>query len=202
MRIGRATRGWAKAVALLAISAMALPATAGPPADGNPLAGSKPPIIAIWQESAGFGPMGWEPCLRAAVWADGRAVFGKDPKSWGRGLLVGRIAAPRLAQLRRDLRATGVFALKGSAYLVPDAEVDCISLRFDGLKQTLYWDEVESPSYGANSRPTPNYLALKKAWRTVNKLVVDALPQQAAPLPGRFKQPPRSWYAKRAIQSN
>ena len=113
MRIGRATRGWAKAVALLAISAMALPATAGPPADGNPLAGSEPPIIAIWQESAGFGPMGWEPCLRAAVWADGRAVFGKDPKSWGRGLLVGRIAAPRLAQLRRDLRATGVFALKG-----------------------------------------------------------------------------------------
>jgi hypothetical protein len=190
------------ATAALLLLSMAVPASAGPPADGNPLVGGGTPIIAIWQESAGFGPTGWEPCLRAAVWADGRAVFGKDPKAWGRDLLVGRIAAPRLARLRREVRATGVFALKGTAYLVPDAEVDCISLRFDGMKQTLYWDEFESPTYGANSRPTPNYLAMKKAWRAVNKLVTEALPRQAAPLPGRFKQPPRSWYTKRAIQSN
>jgi hypothetical protein len=167
----------------------------------NPLNGTNPPILAVWQDNPGYNADTNYPYLRVAIWADGWVVFARDPNVWNHDLLVGRIAEKVLIGLKQDIRKTGVFELKGNAYLVPDASVDCVMLSFNGSQQMLYWDEVEANRYGININPKPQHLAFKKAWWEVNRLALSALPKQARKVDTRFQKPPKNWYLKRRIQS-
>lgn len=165
----------------------------------NPLHTKALPLFAVWLDSAGFVP--GPPFLRLALWPDGRVVFARDPNVWSQDLYLGQLAPPALSQLKTALRKTGVFELKGNCYLVPDGHVECVLLSFDGAAQMLYWDEVESPSYGINIDPKPQHLAFKKAWWDVNQLAIAALPTKAQKLTTPFVAAPRTWYLKKRIQS-
>jgi len=160
----------------------------------NPLLKPNPPLLAIWQSYAAPG-------LRVAVWPDGRVVFARDPNAWGRELFLGQLSQPALKSLKIALRKMGVFSLKGTCYLVPDGSQKCIMLSFDGMKQMLYWDEVENPSYGINVNSKQQHIAFKKAWWEVTKIILTTLPPHAKRLTTHFKGAPREWYIKPTIQS-
>jgi hypothetical protein len=140
------------------------------------------------------------PYLRVAIWDDGRVLFAKDPARWGHELQEGRIAAYRVAQLKKALPETGVFDLKGTGYLVPDAPEYCLMVDLAEKKQMLYWDEVDMPGYGINVNPKPHHVEFKKCWKAVNNLALVACPDQFEAVKERFKVP-ASWRLRTAIQS-
>jgi hypothetical protein len=159
------------------------------------------PFLAIWQESDGSMRASDAPYLRIAIWDDGRIVFADEPTKWSHNLREGTVDAASLDQLKKAIEATGVFKLKGTCYLVPDAAVDCMMLDFGDKQQMLYWDEVESASYGINISPKPHHLEFKKCWKEINKLALAAIPKESEPYKVRFQRPPESWRLKEAIQS-
>jgi hypothetical protein len=159
------------------------------------------PLIAIWRQDEGLASSE-APYLRVAIWNDGTVLFAKDPTKWSHELQRGKIAQYRIAQLKKALLDSGVFELKGTSYLVPDAPFDCVMVDLGTKKQMLYWDEVESPNYGININPTPQHIDFKKCWKTVNHLALIACPDQFELEKTRFKGPPRSWYIMEAIQSD
>lgn len=107
----------------------------------------------------------------------------------------------RVAELKKALRKTRVFTLEGNCYLVPDAPVDYIMLDLGEAQQMLCWDEVEKPGYGMNIAPTPSYLKFIRSWKKVNKLALDAIPQESRPHKELFQRPPDSWRLKKVIRS-
>ena len=159
------------------------------------------PFLAIWRDSGGFNPKSEAPYLRIAIWNDGRVLFAKDSGKWNHELRQGRIDSARIAELKKAVKATGVFELKGNCYLVPDAPVDCLMVDMGEKQQMLYWDEVESPGYGINISPTPRHLKFKKCWREVNKLALETVPKQSEPYGKRFQMPTTPWRIKKPIQS-
>lgn len=185
------------ALALL-LATFASPGIAGP--DPIPL-GTKRPLVAIWRQSDGHRPSSGAPFLRIAIWEEGRVLVAADPGRWEHRLREGRISADGIVSLKKKIAATGVFNLKGSCYLVPDAPVDCLLLDFGGQRQMLYWDEVESANYGINIAPKPHRLEFKECWKAVNRLALASCPREVTALPGRFGPVPQSWYLKPAVQS-
>ena len=179
--------------------------TAGPaavrapdPPPGKPSGEEDRPFLALWQQTGGRGSDG--PSVRFAVWADGRVVYAGDPGRWGGEVRRGKLSAARVARLKAAVADTGVFDLKGTCYLVPDAPIDCLMVELGGKKQMLYWDEVEAAGYGINIAPKPQHLEFKRCWKAVNHLGQVALPDdgEAAKEPMRV---PQSWYLKRPVQS-
>jgi hypothetical protein len=160
------------------------------------------PFLAIWRRDGGrLG--GWEaPYLRFAIWSDGRVLFAKDPEKWAHELRRGKINSSRVARLKAALPDSGIFDLKGTCYLMPDKPTDCLMVDLLDKKQMMYWDEVESPDYGINVNPKPHHLDFKRCWKIVNHLALVALlPDDGEPVKDRFEVP-KSWYLKRAIQSD
>lgn len=158
------------------------------------------PLIAIWRRDDGLANSA-APYLRVAIWSDGTVLFAKDPSKWSHDLQRGRIAQYRIAQLRQALVDSGVFELKGTCYLVPDAPTDCIMVDLGMKKQMLYWDEVETPNYGINSSGKVQHREFKRCWKMVNHLALIACPDQFAFEKKGFEGPPSSWYITEAIQS-
>jgi hypothetical protein len=157
------------------------------------------PFVAIWSKylRVGIGDSGY---LRVAIWDDGRIQFAQDPKTGNYNLRQGRIDPAQVAALKAALVNTGVFDLKGTCYLVPDAPCICMTLNLGDKQQMLYWDEREMPGYGISFSPKPRHQAFMRCWKEVNRLAIQAIPDQSVPLEERF-QPPQSWYLKRPIQS-
>ena len=156
------------------------------------------PFLALWEEDGGRG--GHAPSLRFAFWSDGSVLFARDPEQWGHDLQQGKISQTRVARLKAALAESGVFPLKGTCYLVPDASTDCLLVDLGDKKQLLFWDEVEMPNYGINNDPTPTHLEFKRCWKAINRLGLVALPDEG----DAVKKPiqiPRSWMIKEAIQS-
>jgi hypothetical protein len=163
--------------------------------------GEDRPFLALWRQHDGLRLAGSEaPYLRFAVWNDGRVLYAKDPARWSRELRRGKISAARVARLKAALADSGVFDLKGTCYLVPDAPCDCLMVDLGGKKQMLYWDEVEAAGYGINANPKPHHLEFKRCWKAVNHLGLVALPDEGEAVRERFRVP-QSWYLKRALQS-
>lgn len=156
------------------------------------------PFFALWKDDNGRG--GGAPTLRFAYWDDGRVLFAKDSANWGSALQRGTVASYRVDRLKQAIAGSGVFSLKGNCYLVPDGDVDCLIVEIGDKKQMLYWDEVESPNYGININPKPHHLEFIRCWKLLNSLGVVASPDQFEASSTKF-QPKRSWYLKRAIQS-
>lgn len=159
------------------------------------------PFLAIWRDSDGNRLRSGAPYLRIAIWNDGRVVFAKNTNDWNHDMLEGRIEPARVEELKKALKGTGVFELKGYCYLVPDAPVDCIMVDLGDRKQMLYWDEREMPGYGININPKPHHLEFMRCWKEVNKLALEAIPTESSTHPGRFERPPQSWRPKEPIQS-
>lgn len=157
------------------------------------------PFLAIWSNHLRIGT-GENAYLRVAVWDDGQIQFAQDPKSGDYNLRQGRIDPAQVAALKAGLVNTGVFDLKGTSYLVPDAPCICMMVNLGNKRQMLYWDEVEAPGYGINIDPKPHHRAFIRSWKEVNRLAVQAIPDRSVPLEEHF-QPPQSWYLKRPIQS-
>jgi hypothetical protein len=172
---------------------------ASPPAQAK-VEGEVRPFLALWRRDAGRF-VGDTPYLRFAIWDDGRVLYAKDPKKWGHELQQGHLSASRVARLKAALGDSGVFHLKGTCYLVPDAPVDCLLVDLGGKQQQLlYWDEVEAPNYGINIDPKPSHLEFKRCWKAVNHLALVALPDEGEAVKEHI-QVPKSWYLKEAIQS-
>lgn len=156
--------------------------------------GSRRPMIAVWCQDKGT----WvtknnkAPYLRIAIWDDGRVVFAADPTKWSHELREGKISAERIAELKKQIAATGVFGLDVTSGLVPDAPVDCLLIDLGKQQQILYWDEVESPTYGINS--DPRYRTFKECWKALNQLALDNRPTDAVMAVGKFRKVPRRWY--------
>ena len=113
----------------------------------------------------------------------------------------GKLSPTRVARLKAAVADTGVLDLKGTCYWVPDAPADCLLVDLGGEKrQLLYWDEVETPGYGIRSDPKPHHLGFKRCWKAVNHLGLVALPDDGEAIKERV-QVPKSWYIKRAVQS-
>jgi hypothetical protein len=165
------------------------------------LLGAQRPIVAIWRQSDGHRLSSDAPYLRVALWEDGRVLFAADPGKWEHHLQEGRITGKDIIGLKKRIAETGVFDLKGTCYLVPDAPVDCVMADFGGRRQMLYWDEVESPNYGINIAPKPRHLKFKECWKDVNRLLIASCPKLAKPVMGRFGPVPKSWNLKPAVQS-
>jgi len=115
-------------------------------------------------------------------------------------LQEGKISSERIAELKKRITATGVFGLKATCCLVPDAPVDCLLVNFGKQQQILYWDEIESPTYGMNSDPTPHFIKFKECWKTINQLAFANRPDNAVAVIGQLRIL-QSWYMKPAIQS-
>jgi hypothetical protein len=159
------------------------------------------PFLALWQRSNGRrGSDSKPPFLRFAVWADGRVLFAKDPGKWGSELQRGKLSSVRVARLKAALSDSGIFDLKGTCYLVPDAPVDCLIVDLGGKQEMLYWDERERPGYGINVNPKPHHLEFKRCWKAINHLALVALPDEGEAVKTPFPVP-KSWYLKRAIES-
>jgi hypothetical protein len=169
-----------------------------PPEKGAP--GEEQPLLALWRQYDGMYDRSEAPYLRFAIWNDGRVLYAKNPDKWGHDLLRGKISPTRVARLKTALAATGVFDLKGTCYLVPDAPKDCLMVDLGDKQQMLCWDEVEAPNYGINYSPEPQHLEFKRCWKVINYLALVALPDEGETVTKRF-QVPESWYLKRAVQS-
>jgi len=153
--------------------------------------GVQPPVVAVWQAVQGWGAT---PRLWIAIWSDGRVLHAPNPHRWGDQLREGRIPIERVAQLSKDIAATGIFDLAQPHFAgVPDGPVDHILVDLGKRRALLAWDEVESPNYGDNIAPTPGYLKLKACWKAVNRLALDARPKESRAIKGAF-EPPRAWY--------
>jgi hypothetical protein len=155
------------------------------------------PFLAIWRRDDGFVSKSEAPYLRLAIWDDGRVLFAEDPDKWGHELLRGKIAAYRVVRLKQALIDTGVFDLKGHCYLGPDLPTDCIMIAIAEKKQMLYW--VEGMMTWVESKP--HRVEFVKCWKAVNNLGLVACPDDFEPAGERFRQAPKSWYLKKAIQS-
>jgi hypothetical protein len=177
--------------------AMLMMATELLPTTGSQERKDDRPFFALWRSDGGLGGA---PGLRFAFWNDGRVLFAKDSAKWNSELQQGRVAAYRIERLKQAISASGVFALKGNCYLVPDAGVDCLIVEIGDKKQMLYWDEIESPGHGINISPKPHHLEFFRCWKLLNSLGVVACPDQYERSTGKF-EPARSWYLKPAIQS-
>ncbi|MGI8965342.1 MAG: hypothetical protein ACR2H1_04545 [Limisphaerales bacterium] len=158
------------------------------------------PFLAIWREDEGLRRNAKAPYLRIAVWNDGRILFAKNTKEWGHDLLEGRIEKARITELKKAIKATGIFELQGNCYLVPDGPEDCLMVDLGDKQQMLYWDEIESPGWGINSNPKPQHKTFKQCWKNVNRLALESIPKKSHSYEKRFKRPP-SWILKRPIQS-
>jgi hypothetical protein len=163
--------------------------------------GAQRPIVAIWRQSDGHRLSSDAPYLRVAVWEDGRVLFAADPGKWEHHLREGRISAKDIIGIKKHIVETGVFDLKGTCYLVPDAPVDCVMADFGGRRQMLYWDEVESPNYGIHIAPKPQHMKFEECWKAFNRLLLASCPKEAKPVKGRFGPVPTSWYLRPAVQS-
>jgi hypothetical protein len=172
----------------------------GDPA-GNQVKRDDRPFLALWRQHDG-GPFGGSegPDLRFAIWGDGRVLYAKDPAKWGSELRRGKISPSRVARLQAALADAGVFDLKGTCYLVPDAPCYCLMVDLGRKRQMLYWDEVETPGYGINIAPKPHHLEFKRCWKTVNHLALVALPDDGEAVKERVRVS-QSWYLKPAVQS-
>ncbi|HVJ82439.1 MAG TPA: hypothetical protein VNC50_15330 [Planctomycetia bacterium] len=162
--------------------------------------GDDRPLVALWRRHDGRRRDSQAPYLRFALWADGRVLYAADPSKWGHELRQGKASALRIARLKAALIDTGVFDLRGTCYLVPDAPCDCLMFDLGSPRQMLYWDEVETAGYGINSDPKPQHRDFKRSWKAVNHLVLVALPDEGAEVEDRI-QIPASWYLKEAVQS-
>jgi hypothetical protein len=162
--------------------------------------GKDRPFLALWRQSDGHDARSEAPYLRFAVWSDGRVLYAKDPATWGHELRRGKLSAARVARLKAALADSGIFDLKGTTYLVPDAPIDCLMVDLGNKKQMLYWDEVEAANYGINIDPKPHHLEFKRSWKAVNHLGLVTLPDEGEAVKERF-QVPQSWKLKRAVQS-
>ena len=158
------------------------------------------PLLAVWRQYGGRRAASETPCLRFAIWADGRVLFAADPSKWSHELRRGKISQTRVARLKAALLDTGIFTLEGTCYLVPSAPKDCLMVDLDGKQQMLYWDEVEVPNYGININPKPRHLEFKRCWKIVNHLALLALPDEGDIVRDRV-QIPEAWHLKRAVQS-
>ena len=163
------------------------------------------PFLAIWMDSEGLPSevlrVSAAPFLRVAIWNDGRIVFARDAGQWNHDLVEGRVNPARLDELKKAIEKTGVFELKGTCYLVPDAPVDCVMLDFGGKRQMLYWDERELPGYGINISPQERHKKFMACWKEVNRLALAARPKDAKPHDEKFQRPPKSWRLKEPIES-
>jgi hypothetical protein len=179
----------------LALWACASPG-ANRPAVASPQAADRP-FLAIWRDSDGYVRESQAPYLRVAIWADGRVLFAPDASKWKHDLVRGRIAPYRIERLKRALRESGVFELKGHCYLGPDLPTDCIAIDLGEQKQMLYWYEGQT----AWMQGKPHRMEFIRCWNAVNHLALVACPDQFEPVSDRFPRPPDSWYLKKAIQS-
>jgi len=137
-----------------------------------------------------------------AIWNDGRVLSAQDPSKWGHQLELGRLTDDTLSKVKKQILDTGVFDLKGRLWhLVPSAPVYCLLVQLDGKRRLLCWDEVEGSGYGSNTNPTPDYLAFKKAWKSVNQLAVSAIPDDSVQVLERFETVPKPWYVERRMKS-
>jgi hypothetical protein len=160
------------------------------------------PIVAIWLENEGYVTGSQAPCLRVAIWEDGRVLFASPTNRWNHDLRDGRIEPARLDRLKQAIKDTGVFDAKETTYLVPSGRMICMMLDFRDRQQMLHWDEVETPGYGINIAPKLRHVRFKKRWKEVNELALKAIPQTSTPYQGTFRTPPASWRLKQPIQSN
>jgi hypothetical protein len=191
---------WLVSTWLLGLASL-LPLAAQDHQEASVALGPRHPLVAVWCRDQGMSFKFNELGLRIAIWEDGRVLFAADPKKWGQKLQQGFLSPERVTELKKRLAETGVFALKGTAYLVPDASTDCILVDLGTKQQLLYWDEVESKSYGINSDPTPDHLKFKDCWKALNRLALASRPKDAKAVQERLEQMPRSWYLKPAIES-
>lgn len=153
--------------------------------------GSQRPLLVVWCKHEGWTYGGKAPYLRIAIWADGRVLFAADPKKWSHDLREGKIAPARISELKKRIAKTGVFQLKGNAYLVPDGAEYCILANVGSQQQVLYW-------YGGTSSATSK---LSKCWNSLNQLALEFRPPTATPVTGRFKGAPASWYPKEPVNA-
>jgi hypothetical protein len=161
----------------------------------NVALGSVRPLVAIWCIKQGRLSPG--PHLRIAIWDDGRVLFAADPRNptkWSHQLREGKVPAERLAELKKQITRTGVFDLKETSYLVPDADFGFMRVNFGTRQQMLGWDEVESLGYGIDSAPESHQVRFKQCWQAVNRLALACRPADAKPVKGRFGHVPPSWY--------
>ena len=158
------------------------------------------PFLAIWRDDDGTFSPSEAPYLRIAIWNDGRILFAKNINKWGHDLFEGRIEKTRVAELKKAIKAAGIFDLKGNCYLVPDAPKDCLMADFGKEQQILYWDEVETPGYGINISPSPQNKKFKQCWKNVNRLALESIPKESKAYTNRFERP-SSWILKKPIQS-
>src|SRR5262245_34241680 len=95
------------------------------------------PFLAVWRDNGGRISNLETPCLRFAIWSDGRVLFAKDPKKWAHDLRRAKVTDTRVARLKAALSDTSIFDLKGNCYLVPDKPMDCLMVDLREKKQML-----------------------------------------------------------------
>jgi hypothetical protein len=140
------------------------------------------------------------PYLRFAFWDDGRVVFAKESETENKPLLRGRIAAYRVARLKKALLDSGVFTLKGNCYLVPDGRIVSMMIDLGNQRQMLYWDEVKTKNYGINTNPKPHHLDFIRCWESLNSLGQVACPDNFTTVAETVRPQP-TWSLKPPIQS-
>lgn len=173
------------------VALIAATACAAAPSEGRVRLGKVRPVLAVWEQHQGFG---YTPHLRVAIWSDGRVLFAQDANGWNDALREGHIPVERVAALKRQLEATGVFKLTEPRFNgVPDGPLAHILVEFGARRTLLAWDEVESASYGDNIRPTAGYLQMKACWKALNRLAVAACPKSSRPVRASFEAP-RFWW--------
>ena len=169
------------------------------------------PMVAVWRkvgtppplplpDQAVPGPPFQGPALRFALWKSGRVVFGADSASWDTPLREGKLDDDAVQAIAAALERSGVFDLRGTCYLVPDAPVLATLVRVGDREQILYWDEVVTAGFGINIQPKPQHVAFKKTWQEISDLMKARTPRVSTPLDLAFAPPP-TWYVEDAIQS-
>ena len=158
------------------------------------------PFLAIWRNDDGAFSPSEAPYLRVAIWNDGRILFANKTNKWGHDLREGSIEKATITELKKAIKATGIFDLKGNCYLVPDAPEDCLMVDLGKEQQMLFWDEVEAPNYGINNSPKPQHKKFKQCWKDVNRLALESIPKESKAYTKRFERP-SSWVIKKSIQS-
>ena len=83
-----------------------------------PVGEEERPFLAVWRQNDGKCVGSETPCLRFAMWTDGRVLYASDPGKWGHDLRRGKISATRVARIKAALAESGVFDLQGTCYLV------------------------------------------------------------------------------------